>query len=424
MPVKPADWEPRTETKDAVNTTPRSLARELRPGQRIPLSALDPVLDVKPSAFQRAVDQLIPLLEEKDTALRYDAPRIQMGAEEMLSDRSVSAPPTESASERRVSWTNSYQAEVSKLPRFSRAEEFVMARRYAFLKARLAYALLEAGVEEARITELLTSTFEDAGLVRSGRMTSARLRRLRLRFEELEELRNHFVEGTLYIVLRSVHRYRGLGIDTADLIQEGNASLFQAVEGFDWTRDVRFKTYAEYWINQAFLKILYNNVRTVRIPVWVQKALKKIQTLRDRSLHKGTEMTNEQIGKALGMPAEKVEELLRTHRYAVSLDAEIGGEEGGRMGDLLADKRVQEMTEMVQDVSLKDRLAEIMADLPEREKLILRMRFGLDGKEPSTLSEVGDLLAVSAERVRQLQEAALKRLKIPRKMKLLETFTS
>jgi RNA polymerase sigma factor (sigma-70 family) len=124
------------------------------------------------------------------------------------------------------------------------------------------------------------------------------------------------------------------------------------------------------------------------------------------------------------MPAEKVEELLRTHRYAVSLDAEIGGEEGGRMGDFLADKRVQEVTEMVQDVSLRDRLAQVMEDLPEREKLILRMRFGLDGKEPSTLSEVGDLLEVSAERVRQLQEAALKRLKIPRKMKLLETFTA
>jgi RNA polymerase sigma factor (sigma-70 family) len=382
---------------------------------------VDPVLDVKPSAFGRTVDQLIAVLDDKNVSLSYDHPRTDGDSQQ----GSAATTQVESGPERKGSWTTSYQAEVARLPRLSRAEEFVMARRYAFLKARLAHVLAEGGVETAKIPEMLTSSFEDAGLTRSGGLTAARLRRIRRRYEELEELRNRFVEGTLYIVLRSVHRYRGLGIDTPDLIQEGNASLFQAVEGFDWTRDVRFKTYAEYWINQAFLKILYNNVRTVRIPVWVQKALKKIQTLRERNQHsKGTELTSEQIGKALGMPAEKVDSLLRTHRYAVSLDAEVGGEDGGRMGDLLADKRVGEMTDTVQDVSLKDRLAEVMADLPDREKLILKMRFGLDGEDPSTLSEVGEILAVSAERVRQLQEAALRRLKIPRKMRQLETFAS
>ena len=97
----------------------------------------------------------------------------------------------------------------------------------------------------------------------------------------------------------AVHKYRGRGIDTLDLVQEGNVSLYQALEGFDWTRDVRFKTYAEYWVNQAFLKILYNGVRTVRVPVWVQKALKKIRDLQtDFRQSKGREASPDELGAA------------------------------------------------------------------------------------------------------------------------------
>jgi DNA-directed RNA polymerase sigma subunit (sigma70/sigma32) len=171
--------------------------------------------------------------------------------------------------------------------------------------------------------------------------------------------------------------------------------------------------------------MLYNNVRTVRIPVWVQKALKKINTLRNRARHAtGEELTSEQIGSALGMSAEKVDELLRTNRYAVSIDADLPGEDVGRIGDLLADGESRAVTELVEDVSLNERLSEVMADLPEREKLILTLRFGLGGREPYTLAQVGELLDVSAERIRQLQEAALRRLQIPRKLRRLETFAS
>jgi RNA polymerase sigma factor (sigma-70 family) len=306
-----------------------------------------------------------------------------------------------------------------------------MARRYAFAKARLGHALRQAAIPESVVADVISGVratsagFEAWDLRRHPGCTAAKLRRIRRSYDELEELRNRYIEGALYLVLKSVHRFAGLGIDSADLVQEGNASLFQAVEGFDWTRDVRFKTYAEYWINQAFLKMLYNNVRTVRIPVWVQKALKKINTLRNRARHAtGEELTSEQIGSALGMSAEKVDELLRTNRYAVSIDADLPGEDGGRIGDLLADGESRAVTELVEDVSLNERLSEVMADLPEREKLILTLRFGLGGREPYTLAQVGELLDVSAERIRQLQEAALRRLQIPRKLRRLETFAS
>ena len=402
-------------------TTIKTLARTLKNRRKLPLSSLDCVLDVKPVDFARTAERLIDLLDGHEVAIVYDAPKTCDADSEPAE---VMA--TESGGRDLRSGTlANYQHDIARLPRLTRIGEFIMARRYAFLKLRLIRALRDGGVPEPVALNLLKGHIEDHDLGQHEGMSPARARRARLRFGEFAELRNRFIEGALYIVLKSVNRYTGLGIDTPDLIQEGNASLFQAVDGFDWTRDVRFKTYAEYWINQAFLKMLYNNTRTVRVPVWVQKALKKINNLRAQALHThGVELTDEQIGQALGMPAERVTELRNTHRYAVSLDAELPGEEGGRMGDLVADRRVPEVTEAAQDVSLRDRIAEAIGDLPDRERLILRMRFGLDGAEPSTLSEVGQVLSVSAERVRQLQEVALRRLKAPRKLKLLESFAS
>ena len=200
-------------------------------------------------------------------------------------------------------------------------------------------------------------------------------------------------------------------------------SLFQAIEGFDWRRSVRFKTYAEYWVNQAFLKILYNNVRTVRVPVWVQKQLKKIKDLQKTAMQsRGRPLSAQELGEKLGIPTERVEKLLETKRFAVSLDAKINDEEGGRVGDLIEDERILPVEDRVVDIPLRDRLDEVLQELPERERLILNLRYGLDGKSPKTLIEIGEILKVSAERVRQLQEAALKRMKLPRMKKRLQSF--
>ena len=401
-------------------TTTRTLARTLKNRHKLPMSSLDCVLDVKPAEFAKTAARLIDLLDRQDVAITCDAPQ---ACDTEGEPAEVMATSDVGGRDLRSGTMANYQQDVSRLPRLTRVGEFIMARRYSFLRLRAVKALREGGLPEQTALNLVKGKLEDHDLNQYDGMSPARARRARLRFAEFEELRNRFIEGGLYIVLKSVHRYSGLGIDTPDLIQEGNASLFQAVDGFDWTRDVRFKTYAEYWINQAFLKMLYNNTRTVRVPVWVQKALKKINNLRAQAMHsQGVELTDAQIGQALGMPAERVTELRNTHRYAVSLDAELPGEDGGRMGDMVADQRVPEVTEAAQDVSLRDRLAEALDDLPDRERLILRMRFGLDGTEPSTLSEGGQVLSVSAERVRQLQEVALRRLKAPRKIKLLESF--
>ena len=398
----------------------RALGRSLKLRQRLGLCALDPILNVTPERFDRVTNRLAGLLDEAKVTLDYEPPFDADEDASNLDGRSVGG-----WRDRKASWLSAYQADVNRIPRWTRTQEFLMARRYAFLKVRTGLALRRAGIDVASIPPILTGAQEVTNQPAWSKVPMADRRDALARLSELETLRNHNIEGGLYIVLRSVHRYVGLGIDTNDLIQEGNASLFQAIEGFDWTRDVRFKTYAEYWVNQAFLKILYNNVRTVRIPVWVQKALRKINAIRTQAMNeRGEELSPDQIGKALGMTGDKVAELLRTNRYAVSIDAELGGEDTSRLSDLLEDVREPLVPDAAQDVSLKDRIDEVMNDLPKREQLILRKRFGLDGEEPHTLAEVGDLLDVSAERVRQLQESALRRLKAPRKLQRLRAFAS
>ena len=210
----------------------------------------------------------------------------------------------------------------------------------------------------------------------------------------------------------------------SDLVQEGSASLFQAVEGFDWRRDVRFRTYAQYWIHQAILKVLYNTSRTVRIPIWVQKTLRKIQRLQgqDGAGDSGWGLSPEEIGRRMGMPATKVEELLRTRRRSISLDTEAPGEEGKSLGQMLADDRLVPVHETARDGDLHKSLDEVLSDLPDREKAILRGRFGLKGHSPETLSEIAQDLGITAERVRLLQNAALGRLRKPRKLQQLAAF--
>lgn len=356
-------------------------------------------------------------LQELDALLALDPAQFDARVGELvieLADRPIRIPTREEWSkpagiDARVSWTGVYHAEVQGAHRLDRDEEFQMARRYAFLQARARAALAAVGLEGEAVEQALAVT----ELPRLRGTTRAKQRAGRA-LHELRELRNRYVEGSLYMVFALAQRYRNLGVDYADLVQEGNASLFQAIDGFDWRRDVRFKTYAQYWIHQAILKLLYNTSRTVRVPIWVQKALRKIKRMQDRIRNvQGREPTSAEIGDALGLPAERVEELLATRRYAVSLDVEMPGGDGATLVQLLGDPDWERDAIAVQAADLAPRLREALGELPSRERLILERRFGLEGREPETLGEIAKDLGVTAERVRQLQNAAIGRLQKP-----------
>ena len=384
----------------------RERLRAKQESEPLPLARLDQLLDVPVDRFVKNMARLIKDFRKRGVRI------------------AVEAPPSLEPIDPRVSWQGFYEAEVQRLPRLDRAAEFAMSRRHEFLRARARAALRELGLSDVQtdrdhnLAELAAPALRQ--LARRNPRAAAYLQAC---LDEHLALRNLFVQSSLHLVFGCAHRYRGLGVDLIDLIQEGNASLFQAVDGYDWRRDVRFKTYAQYWIQQAILKVLYNASRTVRVPVWVQKALKKIQRVREAErIRQGQEPSAEEIGRQLDLPAERVRELLATRRYAVSLDAELPGEEGGTLGSLLQDDKSPEIADAVLDESLAGRLGEVLADLPERERMILTRRFGIDGKEPETLGEIAIRLGITAERVRQLQKAALARLQRPAKLDRLRSF--
>lgn len=373
----------------------------LQKDQVVDLQLLDELLDQPVATFDRTVRRLVREFRSKQVQVALPDSH-QLPA---LNDR--------------VRWTGLYEAEVRRLPRMDRQEEFLMARRHEFLVARVDDALRAAGYPKQRIEELRHLSPENLPPSPRHRDTTY----LRRCMRELTSLRRRYVEGALYLVGACALRYRGLGVDFVDLVQEGNASLFQAIDGFDWRRDVRFKTYAQYWIQQAVLKTLYNSSRTVRVPVWVQKTLRRINRLKERgNPATGGEMNNAAIAKALDMPEKRVDELLSTRRYAVSLDAEMPGMAGGTLATLLADDDQLPVHETISEGRLLDRLQEVMEVLPERERTILLRRFGLDGRASETLGEIAADLQITAERVRQLQNAALERLKKPGLLKRLADF--
>jgi RNA polymerase primary sigma factor len=400
-----------------TRTTPTltGYLRRLDAGQSLSWADLDPWLDGDEASFAKEGKKLRRGLERKGITIVNLSPNDEQDCYESYGYHAQGS--------LRADGVAPYEKELGRLPRLNRTGEFRFARRYAFYRSWVGDLLSQQGFEGDRVKQMLIH--EDVGNIDwPSRCSASAQQEIRRRLAELMELRNAFLHGTLYIVMTAVHKYRGRGIDTLDLVQEGNVSLYQALEGFDYTRDVRFKTYAEYWVNQAFLKILYNGVRTVRVPVWVQKALKKIRDLQTEIRQKeGREASPDELGAQLDMPGQKVKELIETQRYAISIDAEIGGDEdASRVGDLLHDEDAAPVHEQIEDLPLAERLQEVLADLGERERMILELRFGLGGQEPQTLSEVGKLLKVSAERVRQLQEAALKRLKMPKSKARLEPF--
>jgi RNA polymerase sigma factor (sigma-70 family) len=197
-----------------------------------------------------------------------------------------------------VKGTGLYQSDLRRLPAMDRDEEMRMARRHEFLKVRVQHALERLGLTPEVAASLVGSPRSEVLVITGRGPATGYLQRC---LSQLEQLRNLYVEGALHIVLGTVARYRGLGVDVQDLIQEGNASLFQAIDGFDWRRDVRFRTYAQYWVQQAVLKMLYNSSRTVRVPIWVQKMLGRIRRLQESSRRKGIEMSRADIALALGL---------------------------------------------------------------------------------------------------------------------------
>jgi len=240
---------------------------------------------------------------------------------------------------------------------------------------------------------------------------------------EIGQQKNRLILGNLRLVVSVAKKYQHRGVSLLDLIDEGNIGLIEAVERFDYRRGCRFSTYGTWWIKQAVIKALAENGKSIKIPIHLLNTIKKCFSIaRQLTQDLGREPTHAEIAAYLGLSKARVQELIGYSHEPASLDSPVADENASRLVDLIRDDGAPEPSRNAFALALQDTLAMVLEKLTDREMRIIKLRFGLDGEGPFTLEETGRILGITRERVRQIQERALAKLRQMRTASELEAF--
>jgi RNA polymerase primary sigma factor len=293
-----------------------------------------------------------------------------------------------------------YFRQMASEPLLSGEQEVVLAKR------------IQRGAEAKQILE---ESSED--------LTDEDMARLEALVKEGQEAREHLSRANTRLVVSIAKRYRNQGLPMSDLIQEGNVGLMIAVDKFDHTMGNRFSTYASWWIRQTITRALSQKSRTIRLPLHLSDQLRRITTANQiLGQELGREPTEKELSERLDLPPDEIRETLEANPQTIALESPVGDD--SEFGDFIEDDQSLSPDEAMHSVMLTETLSRILNDLLPREAQILRLRFGLEGGSPQTLEQVGKVMGLSRERIRQIERHALRRLKQPQFAKVLRDFLS
>jgi RNA polymerase primary sigma factor len=240
-----------------------------------------------------------------------------------------------------------------------------------------------------------------------------------------DQAKKELITANLRLVVSIAKKYSNYGVQFLDLIQEGNMGLIKAVDKFEYKRGYKFSTYAHWWVRQAITRAIADQARTIRIPVHMNEVINKLNRV-SRSLvqEKGREPTREEIAEKMDLPISKVHKIMKISQVPFSLETPIGEEENSHLGDFIEDKVIPSPPDTVIQVDLREKIEEALKNHTRREATILKMRFGLGDGNEHTLEEVGQQFKVTRERIRQIEEKALRKLRRPSCSRKIKSFIS